>query len=82
MMTISEILNCLEMLPDEFKEHYAAGRYGHAAVCFSHAVRVSGFIRMDYRVEYLNRFGWREVEEVFRKVRVNAGEQGDTEQDV
>ena len=82
MMTVLEILDHLEKLPAEFREHYAAGRYGHAAVCFSHAVRVSGFIQMDCRVAYLNSFGWREVEEVFGRVRVNAGEQGDIKQDV
>jgi hypothetical protein len=69
MYTITEILEHLSVLPDEFAEHYAAGKYAWAAMDYEHAVLVSKFIRMDEeaRNKLLEQFNQDEVEKCFKE---------------
>ena len=47
MQTVTQILEHLQKLPEEFAEQYAAGEYARAASTHEYAARVSSFIEMD-----------------------------------
>lgn len=58
MMTIIEILNSLNRLPEEFAKACEEGKWCKAAVDYENAVKISRFIQMDEeaRDKLLDRF--------------------------
>lgn len=70
MQTVTQILEHLQQLPEEFAEQYAAGEYARAAMTHEYAARVSSFIEMDKdaRDALMARFNQEQVEEAYQRV--------------
>lgn len=70
MQTVTQILEHLQQLPDEFAEQYAAGEYARAASTHEYAARVSNFIEMDKDVRdvLMARFNQEQVEDAYQRV--------------
>lgn len=70
MQTVTQILEHLQKLPEEFTEQYAAGEYARAAMTHEYAARVSSFIEMDKdaRDALMARFNQEQVEEAYQRV--------------
>ena len=70
MQTVTQILEHLQKLPEEFAEQYAAGEYARAASTHEYAARVSSFIEMDKdaRDALMARFNQVQVEDAYQRV--------------
>ena len=70
MQTVTQILEHLQQLPEEFAEQYAAGEDARAAMTHEYAARVSSFIEMDKdaRDALMARFNQEQVEEAYQRV--------------
>ena len=70
MQTVTQILEHLQKLPEEFAEQYAAGEYARAASTHEYAARVSSFIEMDKdaRDALMVRFDQVQVEDAYQRV--------------
>ena len=70
MQTVTQILEHLQKLPEEFEEQYTAGEYARAASTHEYAARVSSFIEMDKdaRDALMERFDQMQVEDAYQRV--------------
>lgn len=71
MKTITEILEWLDRMPQEFDTHFAAGEYRKAASGYETAKRVADFIELDAKPKerLLARFDEAKVKKAFEAVR-------------
>lgn len=71
MKTITEILEWLNRMPEEFDAHFAAGEYGKAASDHEFTKRVADFIELDEepKERLMARFDETKVKRAYEAVR-------------
>lgn len=66
-----DLIESLQLLPEEFSRHFAAGEYPKACMDYEHAVVISKFIEMPEgaRINLLQQFNDEQVQEAHKKAK-------------